>query len=113
MPFRTRQTLEGWLEEFRLEGNDVEGVKVMEQDGEGGANTGLVGVRLANASTVTYIEPEAPYSAKWVVTMEPREDALVLDSTGVLALAEELTMVSALCRFLEAKSAAHVGTDSP
>lgn len=114
VPFRSQRTLEVWLAEFRDQGHPVAGaLKVIEQDGDAGANTGLVAVRLANASTVTYIEPESPYAAKWVVTMEARDDALVLDADGVRALAAELTTVSALCDFLEAKSASFVGTDTP
>ena len=45
MPFRSLSTLESWLDEFRSLGYPLEGsVKVMGQDGEDGANTGLVGV---------------------------------------------------------------------
>ncbi|WP_345800462.1 hypothetical protein AAIB33_13415 [Microbacterium sp. AZCO] len=114
MPFRSQRTLEVWLDEFRREGHGAPGaLKVIQQDGEDGANTGLVSVRLAYASTVVYIQPEAPYSAKWVVTLEPRPDLVVLDADGVDQLADELAMVAALCRFLEAKSAAFIGTDAP
>jgi hypothetical protein len=114
MPFRSRDTLEAWLEEFRALGYPVAGsLKVMQQDGEDGENTGLVGVRLANASTVTYVQPEAPYSMKWVVTMEAREDPVVLDSAGLMNLASELAIVSALCAFLQAKSAAFKEGDQP
>src|SRR5689334_14439732 len=63
MPFRSQRTLDAWLAEFREQGHPVAGsLKVMEQDGHDGADTGLVGVRLANATTVTYIQPERPYS---------------------------------------------------
>jgi hypothetical protein len=107
MPFRSQGTLEQWLEEFRTLGYPIDGtIKVMQQDGDDGGDTGLVGVRLANASTVTYLQPEAPYSMRWVVTMEPREDPVVLDSAELLKLAAELSMVSALCAFLQEKSAA-------
>lgn len=106
MPFRSQATLERWLEEFRAFAYPFDGtIKVMQQDGDDG-DTGLVGVRLANASTVTYVQPEAPYSMRWVVTMESREDAVVLDSAGLLKLASELTVVSALCAFLQVKSSA-------
>lgn len=114
MPFRSRHTLEQWLEEFRALGYPIAGaLKVMQQDGDDGANTGLVGVELANAATVTYVQPEAPYSLRWVVTMEPRDEAVVLDSAGVMSLAAELSMVSALCAFLQAKSAALSTPDAP
>lgn len=114
MPFRSRRTLEQWLEEFGTLGYPAVGsFKVMQQDGEHGAHTGLVGVQLANAATVTYIQPEAPYSLRWVVTMEPREEAVVLDSAGLLNLSVELAVVSALCAFLQAKSAAFRSPDVP
>jgi len=114
MPFRSQRTLETWLAEFRERGHDVAGsLKVMRQDGDGGADTGLVGVQLANASTVTYIQPQAAYAVKWVVTMEPREEPVILDSDGVRLLANELSVVAALCDFLEAKSAHFIGNDSP
>lgn len=113
MPFRSQQTLELWLEEFRALGYTIAGtIKVMEQDGEDGDNTGLVGVRLANAQTVTYVQPEAPYSPRWVVTMEARDEPVVLDSVGLMDLAAELTVVSALCAFLQAKSAATLDRDA-
>lgn len=114
MPFRSLRTLELWLEEFRTTGQPVgDGVKVMTQDGDDGANTGLVGVRLVNASTSMYIQPAEPGAVSWIVTMEPRESPITLDADGVRALAEELAVVSELCRFLESKSAAFVGSDSP
>ncbi len=108
MPFRSRGTLEQWLEEFRSLGYPIDGsLKVMQQDSDDDdGDTGLVGVRLAHASTVTYLQPEAPYSTRWVVTMEPREEAVVLDAAELLKLAAELSMVSALCAFLQEKSAA-------
>lgn len=114
MPFRSQRTLEAWLEEFQEQGHAFAGsAKVMSQDGEAGADTGLIGVRLANASTVTYLEPQAPYALKWVVTMEAREEPVILDADGVRELATELSVVAALCEFLEAKSADFVGSESP
>ena len=114
MPFRSRETLEQWLEEFRTLGYPIAGaVKVMQQDGEDGANTGLVGVQLANADTVTYVQPDGPYSQRWVVTMEARDAAIDLDSAQLMNLAAELSMVSALCAFLQAKSAAFRRPDAP
>ncbi|MCW3493208.1 hypothetical protein [Microbacterium sp. SSM24] len=113
MPFRSLETLEEWLAEFRTLGYPIAGsLKVMQQDADPGADTGLVGVRLANAATVTYLQPEAPYSPRWVVTMESREEPVVLDSGGLMNLAGELAMISALCAFLQAKSAGYLERDS-
>lgn len=111
MPFRTRRILEGWLEEFQQLGYPNAGsLKVMAQDSADGEDDGLVGVRLAHASTVTYVQPESPTSTRWLVTMEPRETPVVLDSAGLLNLSTELATVSALCAFLQAKS---VGYQKP
>jgi hypothetical protein len=106
MPFRSRRTLEAWLEEFSQLGYPIAGsLRVMDQDSADGEDTGLVGVSLRYAATVTYLQPDAPYSTRWVVTMEPRETPVVLDSAGLLNLSTELATVSALCAFLQAKSA--------
>ncbi|NYE19025.1 hypothetical protein [Microbacterium immunditiarum] len=114
MPFRSRETLEGWLAEFNSLDYPVAGAfKVMQQDGEDGANTGLVGVELAHASTVMYVHPEAPYSERWVVTMEARAETISLDAAEVMRLAAELSVLSALCAFLQAKSSSFVGVDAP
>ncbi len=114
MPFRSQHTLENWIEEFRALGYPIAGsLKVMQQDGDGGAHTGLVGVRLANAATVTYVQPETPSSTRWVATMEARDEPVVLDSVGLMSLAGELSVISALCAFLQAKSAAFTESDTP
>jgi hypothetical protein len=114
MPFRNSVTLETWLEEFRSKGSLIDGsVKVMDQDGDDGADTGLVGVTLAYSSSVAYIQPETTKSTRWLVTFEARDTQVDLDAATVLKLAAELTTVSALCAFLEEKSRAYVGRDAP
>lgn len=105
MAHRSREMLEAWIEEFRDLGHTMPGsIKVMQQDGIDGADTGLVGVHFANAVTVTYLQPDADGSGTWMVTMEPREEAVVLDSADMLDLANELAVVAALCAFLQGKS---------
>jgi hypothetical protein len=111
MPFRNMDTLESWLEDFRSLGYPDSVVRVMPQDGEDGSNTGLVGVHLENAATVVYIQPESAASTRWVVTFESREDEEEMDAASLLKLASELSVVSALCAFLEAKSAAYAVDD--
>ncbi|MFD1339060.1 hypothetical protein [Microbacterium lemovicicum] len=113
MPFRSQRTIAGWLEEFRALGHPTSAtVTVMQQDGDEGADTGLVGVRLTYAPTVIYIEPDAAPSTTWRVTLEAREDTAVLDAAAVASLASELSVVAELCAFLEAKSAAFAGADA-
>lgn len=109
MPFRSLEMLESWLGEFRELGYPIAGtVKVIPQDREFGSDTGLVGVRLMNAQTVTYIQPVEPGSTTWVVTFEARDTDLQLDAAGAFRLSTELAMVSALCTFLQTKSKAYM-----
>ena len=114
MPFRNATTLQRWLDEFLALEHRVDGsIRVMSRTEADGANTGLVSVQLANASTITYIQPEGAGSTSWLVTMEAREAPVVLDSGAVTGLAEELDTVAKLCAFLEQKSEQYVGLDVP
>lgn len=107
MPFRSKATLEAWLEEFRAAGNDVPG-SVAFQDGLEGSDTGLMVLRLSNAGTYTYMQPVAPHDARWEITFEPREVSVSLSPADVDAMGAELRRIAALCEFLQAKSAAHI-----
>lgn len=112
MAFRSLKTLESWLAEYRAQGKPgADAARVMVQDGEGGANTGLVFFRLGHAPTGVFIQPATQDATGWVATMEPREENLVLDAAGCLKLSAELAAVSELCAFLEAKSQAYQGID--
>ncbi|MBD3942703.1 protein-L-isoaspartate carboxylmethyltransferase [Microbacterium sp. NEAU-LLC] len=105
MAFRNLETLESWLAEYREMGRPLAGsARVTVQDGDGGADTGLVVFRLDHASTAVFIQPATRDASGWVATMEPREEAVVLDAPGLLELSAELAAVSELCAFLEEKS---------
>ena len=113
MPFRSLRTLQAWLDEFDGLGYRFTGeLKVIQQDGAGGADTGLVLVRLSDAETVITMQPEIREAPKWLVTMEPRDAAMSMDAAELLNLSAELAVVSALCAFLQEKSIAFVGVDS-
>ncbi len=113
MPFRTMATLESWLEEFRQLGYPVAGtLRVIQQDGDDGADTGLIAIELAHGAVASYIQPGVDGSPEWVATMEARDDALTLDAASLLSVAAELSVVSALCTFLQSKSEAFVGEDA-
>lgn len=105
MSYRSISTLESWLDEFRQGDTALGRVRVIPQDGAERADVGLVVVELANAPTVTYLQPDADDPARWVVTMESREDVVTLDAAQLRALASDLGAVSRLCVFLERKSA--------
>lgn len=106
MPFRSLETLEGWLSEFRTLGYPLDpGERVIAQDGADGADTGLVALQLVGGLSV-YIQPESVTSRRWMVTVEQLDGAVELAPGDVARLASELATVSALCAFLEAKSLA-------
>ena len=106
MPFRSRDSLAGWLAEFAQLGHPAAvTARVIEQDGSQGANTGLVAVRLTGGLEL-YIQPDAPDSARWVVTLEALEDATELSAAETTRLSTEFATVAALCTFLEEKSRA-------
>jgi len=104
MPFRSRATLEKWLDEFAQLGYLLGAARVIEQDGGDGANTGLITVLLAGGGTTAYVQPIVQGSPRWVVSFEPREDLLELDPAGVAQLSSDLSALSALCAFLQAKA---------
>jgi len=103
MPFRSRDALAAWLAEFGEVG--AVSVRVIEQDGSDGDNTGLVAARLSSGLDV-YIQPDARDSRRWVLTIEPREEATELSAAEVTRLASEFATVATLCAFLEEKSLA-------
>lgn len=114
MPFRNKQTLEAWLENFAAMGYSLpENVRVVQQDGEGGANTGLVVLTLEEPPTVIAVQPREPYAADWVVSIEPREAEVALSGPATMKFSQALAALSLLCAFLETKSRGYMQHDSP
>lgn len=112
MAFRNMETLQAWVAEYRALEKPLAGsARVMVQDGDGGANTGLVVFRLDHAPADVFIQPVTPDATRWVATLEPRAEELALDPAGLRSLAAELSAIADLCTFLEAKSAAYQGHD--
>jgi hypothetical protein len=106
MPFRSKDSLAGWLAEFdELGYPSPVTTRVIDQDGSDGANTGLVAAQLTSGLAV-YIQPDVPGGSRWVVTIEAREDATDLSPAEVTRLSAEFATVAALCAFLEEKSLA-------
>lgn len=106
MVARSVAVLEEWIAEFRARGYSIPGtVRVIPQDSPDGEDTGLVSASLATVDTVLYVQPVEVGSREWCVTFEPREDPVSLDPATVTSLASELTVLAALCAFLEAKAA--------
>lgn len=108
MPFRSMSTLQSWLDEFEELGYPIAGsAKVIPQDGDEGADTGLVVFQLSNAPTLAYLQPEMS-ALEWRVTMEAREAPATMNPATVLSLAYELSVISALGAFLQSKSRAYM-----
>jgi len=106
MPYRTQSLLQDWLDEFRAGGREVHG-HVALQDGSDGRDTGLVIVRLVNATTEMFMQPVAPGEQQWEITLQARTHDSVVSPEQLEELSEELQRAAALCRFLQEKSAQH------
>jgi len=109
MPFRSQETLQLWVDEFdRQRPPHTGAVDVLRHDGESGDDTGLVIVRLGNASTEVYLQPVAPGEPAYEVVFGAREHDFALDAAGVQSLSDDLALAAALCTFLERKSREHL-----
>jgi hypothetical protein len=108
VPFRSRETLEAWLAEFRTtrEGGNL--IEVIVQAGDDGADTGLVIVPLRNEKTEIYMQPTALDSDEWSITLGPREGYYSVTPLQLSALVAELAVAASLCQFLHDKSLGHV-----
>jgi hypothetical protein len=107
MPFRSKETLEAWLDEFRTTREGGQLINVLVQHGGDGADTGLVVVPLKNEGTEIYMQPLSVGDPHWTVTLGERTKPLELSSLDLQALVAELAVAAALCQFLQDKSAAH------
>lgn len=103
MSFRSRETLVAWLAEFQALGYPVDRtVRVVEQDGAAGANTGLVVVELTSGLSA-YIQPDgAP--GDWAITIESQDEAIELSAAAAAQLSAEIATVSSLCAFLQTRA---------
>jgi hypothetical protein len=109
MPFRTRELLEQWLDEFPE--TELRGlVEAEEHDSDPGTDPGLIIVRLNHASPYMFLQPVGPGDPRWAVTFGPRENELVLDSAGLAGLAGELELAARLCAYLEGRSQDYIRT---
>ncbi|MFH8248798.1 hypothetical protein ACH3VR_00340 [Microbacterium sp. B2969] len=107
MAFRSISTLQAWVEEFEKLGYPVGGViRVIPQDGDAGADTGLVAMRVMDSPTEIYLEPPHSEEAEWTITFEPRMEQVTLRASAVKGIASEMATLSALCAFLQQKSEA-------
>ncbi|WP_378144540.1 hypothetical protein ACFJGV_13680 [Cnuibacter sp. UC19_7] len=109
MPFRTRELLEEWLDEFA--DSDLAGLaEAEEHESDPGTDPGLIIVRLRNATPYMFLQPVGPGDPKWAVTFGPREQELVLGSEELAGLASELELAARLCAYLEGRSQEYIRT---
>ena len=107
MPFRSKDTLEHWLDEFHTARGAGDLIRVVHQDGDDGADTGLVLVPLRDSTASIFMEPLTIGHSRWRITIEPQPDLTVMTSQEMNAFAMELLVAAELCAFLEAKSVGH------
>ncbi|MHA7241207.1 hypothetical protein [Arthrobacter sp. TMS1-12-1] len=108
MPFRSKQTLETWLDEFRTTREGGALVSVLVQDGADGADTGLVIVPLRNDSMEIFMQPVAVGDPQWSIWFGTRDEGAELTAAELHGLAAELLVAASLCQFLQEKSIDHV-----
>lgn len=105
--FRSKETLETWLEEFRSAREAGDLIRVIIQDGSDGSDTGLVIVPVKNSSVSIFMQPIQIGEARWNVTLEPSDENTILNSHQLHSLASELAVAAELCSYLEARSIGH------
>lgn len=113
MSFRSKETLESWLEEFRSAREAGDLIRVIIQDGSDGSDTGLVIVPVKNSSVSIFMQPIQVGEARWNITLEPSKEDTILNSHQLHSLASELAVAAELCSYLEARSIDHDEESEP
>ncbi len=109
MPFRSKDTLQAWLDEFVSTSDGARGVAyVADQEPVDGVDSGLVIFPLNNATTSVYLAPIAVGVPDWRVTFEAQPDVTELSPEDVYALCRELSQAAELCAYLQRKSVEHM-----
>lgn len=107
MPFRSKETLDAWLDEFRATREGGLLINVVVQDGAEGADTGLVVVPLKNAAMDIYMQPLAVGDDQWAISFESHPNSFDLSPEQLHGFAAELALAASLCAFLKEKSLGH------
>ncbi|GAA1700614.1 hypothetical protein GCM10009808_17870 [Microbacterium sediminicola] len=106
MLYRDQTTVHTWVADFLVsETGAAPDISVVDQYFTEGPDSGLVVVQLRTASTVTSIVPTSEGgTATWRVQFEPRDETISLDGDQIASLAADLTTLSRLCRYLQART---------
>lgn len=109
VPFRSKDTLQAWLDEFDA-GDDARAgtAYVADQESVDGRDSGLVIFPLRNATTSVYIQPVDGGAPDWRITIEAQPEVTELSPEALSDLCDELATAAALCAFLQRKSVERV-----
>jgi len=108
VPFRSKDLLQSWLEEFAASGAGGGTAYVADQEPVDGVDSGLVIFPLANATTSVYLAPIAVGVPDWRVTFEAQPEVTELSPEDVYDLCREIANAADLCAFLQRKSVEHM-----
>lgn len=105
MPYRDRARVLSWIDDFNRNDRQRDTtITVLEQDGEPGADSGMIVVELRLAGTITLIHPVAEPKPTWLVTFEAREYDVDMDIEGVAQLLADVQTVHDLCVYLQQRT---------
>lgn len=108
VPFRSKATLQAWLEEYAASSVGGGVAFVADQESVDGADSGLVIFPLANATTSVYLAPIAVGVPDWRVTFEAQPEVTELSPDAVYDLCREISSAADLCAYLQRKSVEHM-----
>ncbi len=104
-PRRSRAQLEAWVAEFENEEHCIAGsISIAPQEDDGHDDTGLVILRLRNASASIYMRPRSYDDPLWELTLSEQPQNLSMSIHDITSLAAEYVIASNLCTFLQWKS---------
>jgi hypothetical protein len=106
MPYRDRAQEEGWLSDFWDEHSLFDDrLTVLDDDFVPHANSGLVVAHLSRSPGIAYLSVKTiGDEPRWMVTFEPRQEAIDLDASGVHELAREIGALGILCDYLQGRT---------
>ncbi|WP_425838376.1 protein-L-isoaspartate carboxylmethyltransferase [Microbacterium sp. PA5] len=106
MPYRDRAHVERWLSDFWDTHSVFAGeLSVVDNDFVPHTDSGLVVAHLDNSPGIAYISVQMiDDRPRWMVTFEPRPEAIDLDAAGVRGLADEVGALGVLCAYLQTRT---------
>ncbi|MDT0117030.1 hypothetical protein Q9R20_08490 [Microbacterium sp. PRF11] len=104
-PRRTRERLQGWVDDFLAEdGDSGHRIDVMPQEGERDLDTGLVVMRPRHSEMPIYIQPRAYDDPLWEMTLPARDEEVTMSPLELGRLAALVVAAVNLCTYLQFRS---------